>query len=193
MTDAQLLERAQQGDGAAWDQLHDRLFPSVWREACARVSDRSVAEDVTSETMLALVRSLHTLQPETCKLHGWVRQVVRNKISDWARRKERHARAVQSIAYNGASSPRLDATDAALVTEKRLMIMSVLAEVREDHRVILELKYTEDLSVRDIAARMGQTEKAVESLLFRARSEFRRKYEIALKQDSLPAPADATK
>lgn len=185
MTDAELLARAQRGDGKAWDQLHERLFPSAWREACARLNDRTVAEDITAETMLALVRNLNTLQPESCRMHGWVRQVVRNKISDWARRNERRRRALQDIADRSPDVP-LDATGEALAAEQRVAVAAILAEMREDHRMVLELKYAENLSVCEIGRRTDQTEKAVESLLFRARNEFRRKYELAGRRAGQP-------
>jgi predicted DNA-binding protein YlxM (UPF0122 family) len=43
----------------------------------------------------------------------------------------------------------------------------------EQYRMALEWKYLDQLSVREIAARWKMTEKAVESILFRARREFR--------------------
>ena len=45
----------------------------------------------------------------------------------------------------------------------------------DQFRAALEWKYLERLSVRDMAARWGTTEKSVESILFRARGEFRRR------------------
>jgi hypothetical protein len=48
------------------------------------------------------------------------------------------------------------------------------------------LKYLDALRVREIADRLGETEKAVEALLYRARREFRRLFE--LKQPSVAGP-----
>ena len=42
---------------------------------------------------------------------------------------------------------------------------------------MLEWKYLDGLSVRDMAERLGETEKAVESVLYRARREFRRLFD----------------
>jgi len=46
-------------------------------------------------------------------------------------------------------------------------------ELPEQHRVALEWKYVDKLSVREIAERLQTTEKAAESILFRARRTFR--------------------
>ena len=47
----------------------------------------------------------------------------------------------------------------------------------DQHRLALEWKYVDGLSVRDMAHRWSTTEKAVESILFRARNEFRSAYD----------------
>lgn len=186
MTDAELLRRAQQGDGAAWQSLYERLLPAVWRMTRARVSRHEVAEDVVSETFMALVRNLHTLDPDACRLHGWLRQVVRNKVSDWARRANCQARANAALEVNGHHREVVDPADTILGDERRRLVLSVLESLLEQQRLVLELKYAEGLSVQGIAERMGQTEKSVESLLYRARVEFRRLWEIRDRQSSTP-------
>ena len=47
----------------------------------------------------------------------------------------------------------------------------------DQHRLALEWKYVDGLCVRDMAHRWSTTEKAVESILFRARNAFRAAYE----------------
>ena len=67
---------------------------------------------------------------------------------------------------------------AAIVDEKRHLVAYLLEHMRLDQRLVLEWKYADGLSVREIASRMGQSEKSTESLLYRARAEFRRAYEL---------------
>ena len=64
--------------------------------------------------------------------------------------------------------------------------MRVLDELSDRQRRVLEWKYLESLGVREMAERLGETEKAVESLLYRARREFRRLFEV----DSLRRAGD---
>lgn len=185
MTNAQLLEQAQQGDSSAWQLLYERLLPSVWRAAHARLSDRDAAEDVVSETFLALVRYLPTLDPQTCRLFGWVQQVVRAKSADWGRRHNHRAKAIVELAHSTAPHDGDPAT-AALAAETRRVVLSVLDELRDDQRQVLELKYGEGLSVREIGQRVGQPEGSVQSLLHRSRAAFRRKYEVRIKDSISP-------
>jgi RNA polymerase sigma factor (sigma-70 family) len=65
------------------------------------------------------------------------------------------------------------------VAETREAVLSVLAQLPERQRTVLEWKYFDSLGVREIAQRLGDTEKAVEAVLYRARREFRRLFDLA--------------
>ena len=52
-----------------------------------------------------------------------------------------------------------------------------LDSLSERQRIVLEWKYLESLPVREMAERLGETEKAVEAVLYRARREFRRLFD----------------
>ena len=54
--------------------------------------------------------------------------------------------------------------------------MAARAELPERYEAVLRMKYLERMSVADMAAARGETEKAVESLLSRAREAFREAY-----------------
>jgi len=52
-------------------------------------------------------------------------------------------------------------------------VRAVLAAMPDDEAAALEAQCRDDLSVRDVATRLGRSEKATESLLARARMRFR--------------------
>ena len=64
MTDADLVRGARGGDAEAWRSLYQRHLPAVWRQAYALVADVHVAEDITSETMLALLKGIASLEQD---------------------------------------------------------------------------------------------------------------------------------
>jgi RNA polymerase sigma-70 factor (ECF subfamily) len=192
LTDAELLRGAQQGDAEAWRTLYARYLPMVWRQAYALISDVHAAEDITSETMFALLRSIDRLETDEPKIGGWLRTVVRCKAADQQRKliRARDAMAVTNelAARNGDANP---APSAPLEAEEtRDHVMRVLDKLSERQRTVLEWKYLESLGVREMAERLGETEKAVESLLYRARREFRRLFEVdALRRSPvIPTP-----
>jgi RNA polymerase sigma-70 factor (ECF subfamily) len=60
--------------------------------------------------------------------------------------------------------------------ERAERVAAALAELPERYEAVLRMKYLDRSSVGEIAAQTGETEKAVESLLGRARAAFREAY-----------------
>jgi RNA polymerase sigma-70 factor (ECF subfamily) len=167
LNDADLLGLVQTGDRAALEMLYRRCLPSVWRYVYARSGgDAHAAEDIVSETFLALVRNRTAFQPESGTVTGWLIGIARHKLADHRRAVERADR--RPLAHEsrelGSSSAAVDTREQVLVTLERLP---------DEERQALEWKYLDELTVADIAARLGRTEKAVEALLYRARRSFR--------------------
>jgi RNA polymerase sigma-70 factor (ECF subfamily) len=178
LTDADLLRAAQHGDAEAWRTLYQRALPAVWRQAYALVGDIHVAEDITSETMLALLKNIDRLDCDAPRIAGWLRVVVRCKAADHQRSTIR-ARNKLSVAAGVADNQSGDEPSLPLETEEtRAEVLRILDELPDRQRLVLEWKYLDLLRVREIAERLGDSEKAVETVLYRARREFRRLFEI---------------
>lgn len=178
MTDVELLQQAQSGDLDAWKELYARCLPAVWRQAMALAGDREAAEEIVSDTFLALVRGLSRLDAEQVRIHGWLRGVVRHKAASHHRCIARHNQILNEA--HSSSSQEHSSADASApleTEEKKQSVLKTLDQLPEPQRLVLEWKHMDGLSVRVIAERTGQTEKAVESTLYRARKEFRRLYE----------------
>jgi RNA polymerase sigma-70 factor (ECF subfamily) len=180
LTDVELLYGARRGDAEAWRTLYARYLPFVWRQAHALLGDSHAAEDVTSEVMLALLRNIGNLESDVPKLGGWLRTVVRCKAAD-------HQRGlVRARAKIAVAATLLEADDAQIqlgpsalleIVETKNRVRLALESLPERQRIVLEWKYLESLSVREMADRLGESEKAVESVLYRGRREFRRLFD----------------
>jgi RNA polymerase sigma-70 factor (ECF subfamily) len=180
MSDADLIRAIQAGDEAALETLYDRYLPSVWRYAYAHVAGHaSAAEDIVSETFLAAVRQVRGLRPEGGSVAGWLIGIARHKIGDLRRGRARLARAAEE-GYGRTDVAREAEPSAPMETaETRARVAAVMDALPDDQRLALEWKYVEGLSVRDIADRMGRSEKGAEATLYRARNAFRESFERA--------------
>jgi RNA polymerase sigma-70 factor, ECF subfamily len=173
LSDAELLCRARLGESAAVQALYQRYLPAVWRFAFAQVrGDVHAAEDVTAETFLAAVRGLGGLDPERVLLAGWLMGIARHKLADRRREAERSER-LRIELRNGEVESTPAGSAAIEVEETRAEVGRIMAGLADEERLVLEWKYLEALPVCVIASRLGRTEKAVESLLYRARQAFR--------------------
>jgi RNA polymerase sigma-70 factor (ECF subfamily) len=178
LTDADLLRGARRGNAEAWRTLYERSLPAVWRQAYALVGDVHVAEDIASETMLALLKNIDRLETDAPKIAGWLRVVVRCKAADYQRSVIRTRSKLSVAAGSAMECLDNDSPSAPLETEEiRAHVLRILDELPDRQRVLLEWKYLDGLRVREIAERLGDSEKAVETVLYRARREFRRLFE----------------
>lgn len=166
---------AQQGSTAALGTLYQRYLPSVWRYVYTHVGgDRHVVEDLVSETFLAALRGLKKLDADSRPLYPWLISVARHKLGDHRRRARRSEAGVRVPGQDAVdTSLNGDPPGYLLATERKALAARAMARLPDEERLALEWKYVDELSVRDIARRMGRTEKAVENLLYRARKSFR--------------------
>ena len=152
-------------------ELYDALLPEVFGYLLDRCGDRAVAEDLTSETFLAVVRADARPHPATLTA-PWIVGIARHKLADHWRRRSREERLLER------TSPETETeTDPWNATLDELLTRSVLAELDPDHRAVLTFRYLDGLPVAEVAAILERSVHATESLLARARTAFRRVYE----------------
>jgi RNA polymerase sigma-70 factor (ECF subfamily) len=155
------------GDEDAWRALYDGacdgLFAYVlWR--CGGLRDR--AEEVTQETWLHAVRRVADFDPGRASFLAWLRGIAANVLRNRFRRDARRRTRPLSGETVAVGEGRAEAERVA----------AALAALPPHYEAVLRSKYVDGLSVAGIAARTGSTEKAVESLLGRARQAFRDAY-----------------
>lgn len=198
LSDSDLLQALKQRDPAAFQQANDRFLPTLWRFVYLKVSgDQHVAEDIVSETMLALVQAMSDPELVIENIGGWLRGVASHKVNDYFRAASRVRHLVDDVRQNDSHSRRPETPDEIAESEERRVEVRVVMEaLTEQYRLALEWKYLDKLSVRQIAARWRTTEKAVESILFRARREFRDRMEQRAKNVEMmsisPAPKEVS-
>jgi len=150
--------------------LYDQALPIVYGYFIRRCADRTIAEDLTSETFLAAMDAARKNDPPPIGV-PWLIGVARHKLADHYRR--RHDRLTVPVAELPEPVGSVDTWDAEL---DRLVAESVLTRLSEPHRTVLALRYMDDRSVPECAELIGRTVHATEALLVRARRAFKQHY-----------------
>ncbi|MCA9060088.1 MAG: sigma-70 family RNA polymerase sigma factor [Planctomycetaceae bacterium] len=177
MNETQFLNGLRQLDPMAVRHLSECYLPSVWRYVYVRVSgDQHLAEDIVSETVLALIRAT-AVEAAIENPGAWLRSVAARKINDHFRAVARVRHLIDQVARMTPESDAATPVEQQEREEQRAAVRAAMDELGDPHRQVLEWKYIDKVSVRDIAVRLDTTEKAAESLLFRARREFRERLE----------------
>ncbi len=163
------------GDGRAWEVLYARHFDGLYAFIRRRTEGEvHWTEDVLQESLLIAVRRLGDFDPARGAFGAWLRgialHVLRNQRRGRERRRERET--VEDPPQKASGAAADPGRDIELAEE----IAFALAALPPRYREVLQAKYEAELSVEEIAARCGETRKAVESLLSRARGAFREVY-----------------
>lgn len=180
--DKKLVERLLEGDGPSFDVFFNTYFPRIYRFALLRLDhDHNLAEDTAQIVLCQAISKMSTYRGEA-PLFSWLCTFCRYEISK--QRKARGFRPYQeklaedSPAVRSALDSLLSATGddpdvATYQAELNQLIKVALDQLPALYADTLECKYVHGYSVRDIAGRIGKSEKATESILTRARTAFR--------------------
>jgi RNA polymerase sigma-70 factor (ECF subfamily) len=172
MNDDDLIRAVRVGDPAALTTLYQRHIGSVWRYIHSHLSrDLASTEDLVSETFLAAIRSIQSYDSHKGNPCGWLLGIARNKLRDHLRKTIRD----DGGAWTECADEGNPAAD-LIRAETQNAVICALDALSDEERLVLEWKYLESLTVREIAQRFGRTEKAVEAVLYRARVSFRTAY-----------------
>lgn len=180
--DFTLIERARNGDDAAFNQIvvayRKRVFGTISR-LIGRPED---VEDVAQEVFLRLYYSLDQLRAAEV-FEPWLYRLTVNAGYDYLRRRKRRHESLmtdlseqQLIAADAAAGGKQEA-ERRQAAEVREFVQSLLSEVSEEDRILLTLKEVEGLSLRELEQIYQVNENALKVRLFRARQRVLKAYE----------------
>ncbi len=176
-----LLQRIAQGDREALSFFYDHYIDAVYRFVYHQVGGHPQdAEDVTQETFIAAIDNLESFRGDS-RIYVWLCGIAWRKASDLRRRRD-HSKTPQPTPEDDLLQLR-GITDHLTVEDMvereglRRHVWQVLLKLPSHYQQVLTLKYVEEFKVSEIAMIMGKSEKAVESLLTRARDAFKAQLE----------------
>ncbi len=171
-----IVLKAQQGDQDSFSALFDIWFDRVYRYTAYRV-DSSECEDIVSEIFLKLVQYLPKYKSRSGVGFGaWLFRMAHNTIIDSYRKKK---------ALLGSDINEDEDFFARVVDEQPLpdsqvnslydydRVYAFLKKLKPDHREILELKFLEGFTNKEISAITGKTEGNIRIMQLRALKEMR--------------------
>jgi RNA polymerase sigma-70 factor (ECF subfamily) len=164
--DIDLVTRAQRGERVALGALYDRHHKKIYRYIYARVSDQSLAEDLTGEVFARMVAHLPRFRRRGVPFRAWLYRIARNLVIDYYRKRDRQPLVGLEHAAT-VSHPR--STPAAHV-EGRLELERVrvaLDMLTPAQREVVVLRFLVDLPLKEVALIMRKSVSAVKSLQHR--------------------------
>jgi RNA polymerase sigma factor (sigma-70 family) len=163
------------GDADIWREFIARQVPRLYSLFMKSWPNPSLVEELVQKTVFDAVRGRGSYDPQRGSPEEWIHGIARNAI-----RLELRNRASRP-GINGDLSRYFDAIDTRPLPDEVLerqetaaTVRLALGKIEQKEEAVLKEMYIEGLSARDIAHKMKMTEKAVQSLLYRARISLRK-------------------
>lgn len=163
--EAVLLARYAAGDRSAAGLLVARLAPPVLSLARRLLGDAAEAEDVTQEAMLRLWKIAPDWQADRARVSTWLYRVVVNLCTDRRRRRRPEPMAELPDLADATPLP----AEAMQARARLAALQAALDDLPERQRMAVVLRDLEGLANPEIAAVLGVSVEAVESLASRGR------------------------
>jgi RNA polymerase sigma-70 factor (ECF subfamily) len=163
--DERLLIEAAQADPERFLELYDRHVDRVYAYISRRAGGRAAAEDITSEVFEQALRKLPAFEWRGVPFAAWLFRIAANALADHWRREGRHS-----------PDPPPDVPDEreSCDLEQRVSLFQLVDRLPETQRQVIQMRFLDGRSIRDIAAALDRSEGAVKQLQLRALENLRK-------------------
>ena len=173
-----------EGDAQIWREFISQQIPRLYGLFVRRWPNPSLAEELVQKTVFDAVRGRGSYDPSKGSPEEWVLGIARNNISLEARKRASRPSPNGDISKYFAAIDTQPLPDEVLERqETALIVRSAMSRLEAKEQAVLRAKYIEGLDARDISRQMNVTEKAVHSMLYRARISLRQELKRMAIQD----------
>lgn len=161
------IEQACLGDQFAFQQLMHRYAGAVYNVAYRMLGNAQEAEDASQEIFLRAYTRLDSFDRER-RFSTWLLSIASNYCIDRLRRRRFSWLTLDDVAYTLPSRER-GPEHQALAQERQERVQTALRNLPDHYRLVLVLRYWQDLSYEEIRQITGLSESALKTRLHRAR------------------------
>ena len=162
--DRPLIEAAQ-ADPARFVELYDRYVDRVYAFVNRRIHDRAAVEDITSEVFQRALASLGRFEWRGVPFVAWLFRIASNAVADRWREDARESHEPPADVPDAREHEEL---------ERRVILFQLVDRLPDVQRQVIQMRFVEEKSIREIAAGLGRSEGAVKQLQLRALQNLRK-------------------
>ncbi len=189
MTDSQIIKEIQKNNNLAFRKLINKYKQLVYNTAFRLVNNTSDAEDIFQDVFLEIFRSCQYVQNED-DLTMWIYKISYNKSISYLRKKNPAKANNESSDSFGQNMERQEfiekLTPAKLLEHKENIatLYRLIDQLPDNQKKVLLLHKFEGLSQKQICEQLNISIDSVESLIYRAKKNLKRKLTEFLKLNS---------
>ncbi|HEY7207594.1 MAG TPA: sigma-70 family RNA polymerase sigma factor [Gaiellaceae bacterium] len=161
-----LVDRAQQGDRDALEELYLIHFDRIYSYLHVSVGNRHDAEDLTTQTFLKMLESIGKFRWRSAPFSAWLFRIAHNLAMDHFRARRRWQPEEEVPEPPGEAEPSAELK--AMQSIGRRSLLQMIEGLSPEQQQVLTLKFVFNFPNADVATVLGKTEGAVKSLQHRA-------------------------
>lgn len=196
-SDSELLQAMRTGDEEALAELYRRRQPGIFRFALQMCGAQELAEDITQEVFMVLIREAHTFDPDRGSLSAFLMGIARHHVLRRLQRERFYVPMDAAPDNNTSSSQVLVSTvgplDEMSRTESIEAVRRAVLALPERYREVVVLCDLQEMSYLEAAEILGCAIGTVRSRLHRARALLIDKLRPAREQDAASAAVKSTR
>lgn len=173
-----LVNLCKQGDSGAMADLFTFFKEELLRSAFMLLRSHDDAEDIVSNTFVLFFKTIHRFDTRY-PVRPWLHRILRNEINTFFKKRSRKHETDEELKISmELFEPNEE--ENVFCSEELKYLEKALSELKEDERMLLQLYYYDELSVKDISDTLSIPEGTVKSRLFTARNKLSEKIKKAM-------------
>jgi RNA polymerase sigma-70 factor (ECF subfamily) len=161
----ELIAKAQAGDEQAVALLYETHVESIFAYISYRVNSDMVAEDLTSEVFLRMVRGLSNYTYQGFQFRAWLFRIASNLITDFYRQQGKNPTSTVSEDFQ---SDEPEPFDYVAQEDESARLRLAIRALPEEYQDLLILRFVEDLPHTEIARMVNKSADALRAMQYRA-------------------------
>lgn len=162
---------------AIFHQLYEEYHQDVFKFLIYYTRSRDLAEDLVHEVYLRVLRSYQTFKGESTE-KTWLFSIAKNVAIDHFRKqtvRRKHAVDYFDWEKDGLTSKQPLPDEFILLNEQMKELLNALETCKEDQKLVIHLRYLQEMSVAETADILNWTESKVKTTQHRAIKALQRK------------------
>jgi RNA polymerase sigma-70 factor, ECF subfamily len=161
-----LVDRAQQGDRDALEELYLIHFDRIYGYLHVNVGNRHDAEDLTTQTFLKMLESIEKFRWQSAPFSAWLFRIAHNLAMDHFRATKRWQPEEEVPEPVADESTSAEAGAFESIGQKSMF--ELIEDLSPEQQQVLTLKFVFSFANAETATILGKTEGAIKSLQHRA-------------------------
>jgi len=176
----EILLKAKANDQIAFNTLFNKYWDTVYGFLISRTSDSNKAEELSIEVFSKAFDRISSFD-ESQSFASWITTIAKNHHIDRFRSSQKHEKETDRVSeLSKIQISSLDPSPEELLISNQNLdhVLTQIKTLKEDYRIILKLRYFDDLSLKQIEETLNEPASNVRVKLFRAKKMLSNKLKL---------------